>query len=97
MDMSEDCWDHVGLLQEVSGPEPPPPPPAPDFLIQQQETDAPSVTVARENKQMAGVRVPSASTTTGELRFVRQVEGILLRWVKPRVLVCYQTHRRSSR
>ena len=37
MDMSEDCWEHVGLLQEVSAAEPPPPPPAPDFLIQQQE------------------------------------------------------------
>lgn len=36
MDMSEDCWEHVGLLQEVSA-EPPPPPPAPDFLIQQPE------------------------------------------------------------
>ncbi|KAF3424097.1 hypothetical protein E2986_12344 [Frieseomelitta varia] len=38
MDMSEDCWEHVGLLQEVSAAEPPPPPPAPDFLIQQQES-----------------------------------------------------------
>lgn len=37
MDISEDCWEHVGLLQEVSAAEPPPPPPAPDFLIQQQE------------------------------------------------------------
>ncbi|EFN66825.1 hypothetical protein EAG_07989 [Camponotus floridanus] len=37
MDMSEDCWEHVGLLQEVSA-EPPPPPPAPDFLIQQPES-----------------------------------------------------------
>ncbi|TGZ51245.1 hypothetical protein DBV15_03166 [Temnothorax longispinosus] len=36
MDMSEDCWDHVGLLQEVSA-EPPPPPSASDFLIQHQE------------------------------------------------------------
>lgn len=40
MDMSEDCWDHVGLLQEVSAAEPPPPPPAPDFLIQQPEVSA---------------------------------------------------------
>ncbi|KOC64093.1 hypothetical protein WH47_02256 [Habropoda laboriosa] len=40
MDISEDCWDHVGLLQEVSGSEPPPPPPAPDFLIQQQEVSS---------------------------------------------------------
>ncbi|KYN04220.1 hypothetical protein ALC62_04986 [Cyphomyrmex costatus] len=38
MDMSEDCWDHVGLLQEVSAAEPPPPPPASDFLMQHQET-----------------------------------------------------------
>ncbi|EGI64519.1 hypothetical protein G5I_07026 [Acromyrmex echinatior] len=37
MDMSEDCWDHVGLLQEVSAAEPPPPPPASDFLIHHQE------------------------------------------------------------
>ena len=40
MDISEDCWDHVGLLQEVSATEPPPPPPAPDFLIQQQEVSS---------------------------------------------------------
>lgn len=41
MDISEDCWEHVGLLQEVSAAEPPPPPPAPDFLIQQQEVSSP--------------------------------------------------------
>lgn len=41
MDISEDCWEHVGLLQEVSAAEPPPPPPAPDFLIQQQEVSTP--------------------------------------------------------
>lgn len=46
MDMSEDCWDHVGLLQEVSAAEPPPPPLAPDFLIQQQEVSA-SLSVLR--------------------------------------------------
>lgn len=40
MDISEDCWEHVGLLQEVSAAEPPPPPPAPDFLIQQQEVSS---------------------------------------------------------
>ncbi|KAF7382184.1 hypothetical protein HZH66_013616 [Vespula vulgaris] len=38
MDISEDCWEHVGLLQEVSPSEPAPPPLQPDFLIQQQET-----------------------------------------------------------
>nr|KAF7398239.1 hypothetical protein H0235_016247 [Vespula pensylvanica] len=37
MDISEDCWEHVGLLQEVSPSEPAPPPLQPDFLIQQQE------------------------------------------------------------
>lgn len=36
MDISEDCWDHVGLLQEVPGAEQPPPPPAPDFLMHHQ-------------------------------------------------------------
>ncbi|KYM79233.1 hypothetical protein ALC53_10399, partial [Atta colombica] len=40
MDMSEDCWDHVGLLQEVSAAEPPPPLPASDFLIHHQEVRA---------------------------------------------------------
>ena len=43
MDISEDCWDHVGLLQEVPGAEQPPPPPAPDFLMHHQhEVSGPS-------------------------------------------------------
>jgi len=42
MDMSEDCWEHAGLLQDVTAAaEPPPPPVAPDFLIQQQEVSPP--------------------------------------------------------
>lgn len=47
MDISEDCWEHVGLLQEVSAAEPPPPPPAPDFLIQQQEVSCPFLFLLR--------------------------------------------------
>jgi len=41
MDMSEDCWEHAGLLQDVAAVEPPPPTIAPDFLIQQQEVSPP--------------------------------------------------------
>jgi hypothetical protein len=46
MDMSEDCWEHAGLLQDVAA-EPPPPPVAPDFLIQQQEVSPAFSSTAR--------------------------------------------------
>ncbi|XP_025264068.1 homeobox protein araucan isoform X1 [Camponotus floridanus] len=74
MDMSEDCWEHVGLLQEVSA-EPPPPPPAPDFLIQQPEllvsggqpTTATSPAMSSGSALSPGGLSPSstATTTTG--------------------------------
>lgn len=38
MDMSEDCWEHVGLLQDVANTEgAPPPPAASEYLIHHQE------------------------------------------------------------
>ncbi|KAH0535911.1 hypothetical protein KQX54_020020 [Cotesia glomerata] len=39
MDMQEDCWEHVGLLQDVSGSgQPTPPDLNPAFLCNQQQT-----------------------------------------------------------
>ncbi|XP_011690646.1 PREDICTED: homeobox protein araucan [Wasmannia auropunctata] len=73
MDMSEDCWDHVGLLQEVSA-EPPPPPPASDFLIQHQEllVSGGQPTTATSPAMSGGALSPgalspssTATTTTG--------------------------------
>ncbi|XP_043518447.1 homeobox protein caupolican isoform X1 [Frieseomelitta varia] len=71
MDMSEDCWEHVGLLQEVSAAEPPPPPPAPDFLIQQQEllvsggqpTTATSPAMSSGGALSPGALSPSSTAT----------------------------------
>ncbi|XP_033183510.1 uncharacterized protein LOC117153512 isoform X1 [Bombus vancouverensis nearcticus] len=72
MDISEDCWEHVGLLQEVSATEPPPPPPAPDFLIQQQEllvsggqpTTATSPAMSSGGALSPGALSPSSTATT---------------------------------
>ncbi|XP_018393939.1 PREDICTED: homeobox protein araucan [Cyphomyrmex costatus] len=74
MDMSEDCWDHVGLLQEVSAAEPPPPPPASDFLMQHQEllVSGGQPTTATSPAMSGGALSPgalspssTATTTTG--------------------------------
>ncbi|XP_051171944.1 homeobox protein araucan-like isoform X2 [Leptopilina boulardi] len=77
MDISEDCWDHVGLLQEVPGAEqPPPPPPASDFLMHHQHellvsggqpTTATSPAMSSGGALSPGALSPSstATTTTG--------------------------------
>ncbi|XP_014603545.1 PREDICTED: homeobox protein araucan-like isoform X1 [Polistes canadensis] len=72
MDMSEDCWEHVGLLQEVSPSESAPPPPQPDFLIQQQEllvsggqpTTATSPAMSSGGALSPGALSPSSTATT---------------------------------
>lgn len=65
MDISEDCWEHVGLLQEVSAAEPPPPPPAPDFLIQQQEVSSPFLFLRSRDRALFG-RYDSGEKSAGD-------------------------------
>ncbi|XP_046413869.1 homeobox protein araucan isoform X2 [Neodiprion virginianus] len=76
MDMSEDCWEHVGLLQDVANPDQPPQQTgASEYLMHQQEllvsggqpTTATSPAMSSGGALSPGALSPSstATTTTG--------------------------------